>query len=161
MKNFRLFILIVFSLSSACNFSKGVRIDVNTGLHASYNGFGVDDIYLADQSNNKLSSNKVTMGAEVKIIADGVVNYVSKEGKVYPGCTIILTDTTGKEILNVPDAFSDLKDGKPQNEARALKATLTTGNPMLAGTTYHFKAIFYDKLKKENTITAEVDLQMQ
>ena len=161
MKNSRLFVLIIFTLVSACNFSKGVKIDVNTGLHASYNGFGVDDIYLADQSNNKLSSNKITMGAEVKIIADGVVNYVSKEGKVYPGCTIILTDTAGKEILKVPDAFSDLTDGKPQNEARALKATLTTGNPMLAGETYHLKAIFYDKLKKENTITAEVDLLMQ
>jgi len=161
MKNSRLFIFIVCTFLVACNFSKGVKKDLNTGLLASYNGFGVDDIYLADQSDNRLNTNKVAMGAVVKIIADGVVNYVTKEGKVFPGCTIILTDTAGKEILNVPDAFSDLADGKPQNEARALKATLTTGNPMVPGETYHFKAIFYDKLKKENTITAEVNLQMQ
>jgi hypothetical protein len=161
MKNSRLFTFLIFTLFVACNFSKGVKKDLNTGLLASYNGFGVDDIYLADQSDNRLNNNKVAMGAVVKIIADGVVNYVTKEGKVFPGCTIILTDTAGKEILNVPDAFSDLTDGKPQNEARALKATLTTGNPMLAGEIYHLKAIFFDKLKKENTITAEVDLKMQ
>ncbi|HEY6435197.1 MAG TPA: hypothetical protein VIY47_01290 [Ignavibacteriaceae bacterium] len=161
MKKPCLLYFIVFVLFCACNFSKGVKKDLATGLSASYNGFAVTDIFLADNSDNRLSSNKIPLGSEIKIIADGVENYVVKEGKVYPGCSIWLTSKDGKELLFVPDAFSDLKDGKVQNEARALKALLTTGEPMVAGETYHFKAVFFDKLKKENTITAEVDLLMQ
>jgi hypothetical protein len=161
MKNSRLFIFIVFTMLCACNFSKGVKKDLTTGLSASYNGFAVTDIFLADNSDNRLSNNKIPLGSAIKIIADGVENYTVKEGRVFPGCSIWLTSKDGKELLFVPDAFSDLKDGKVQNEARALKALLTTGEPMVAGETYHFKAVFFDKLKKENTITAEVDLQMQ
>jgi len=161
MKNHRLLYFIVFVLFCACNYSKGVKKDLTTGLSASYNGFAVTDIFLADNSNNRLSNNKIPLGSAIKIIADGVENYTVKEGRVYPGCSIWLTSKDGKELLFVPDAFSDLKDGKVQNEARALKALLTTGEPMVVGETYHFKAVFFDKLKKENTITAEVDLQMQ
>ena len=161
MKNSRVFSLIVFTLLVACNFSKGVKKDLTTGLSASYNGFAISDIFLTDESDSRLSNNKVPVGAVVKIVADGVENYTVKDGKVYPGCTIVLTDKAGKELLNVPDAFAELTDGKIQKEATALKALLTTGSPMVAGETYHFKAVFFDKLKKENTITAEVDLLMQ
>jgi len=161
MNNRRLLYFIVFVLFCACNFSKGVKKDLATGLSASYNGFAVTDIFLADNSDNRLGSNKIPLGSEIKIIADGVGNYTVKEGKVYPGCSIWLTGQDGKELLFVPDAFADLKDGKAQHEAKALKALLTTGEPMVAGEIYHFKAVFFDKLKKENTITAEVDLLMQ
>jgi hypothetical protein len=41
MKNSRLFILIAFALLSACNFSKGVKIDVSTGLHARIMDLGL------------------------------------------------------------------------------------------------------------------------
>ena len=161
MKNSRYLTLIVLTLFIGCNFSKGVKKDLATGLSASYNGFAVTDVFLADNSDKRLSSNKIPLGSEIKIIADGVENYTVKEGKVFPGCSIWLTSKEGKELLFLPDAFSDLKEGKVLNEARALKALLTTGDPMMAGEVYHFKAVFFDKLKKENTITAEVDLQMQ
>lgn len=132
---------------SSCNFSKGVKKDLATGLSASYNGFSIDDIYLVS-GDQKLGSNTIPLGTKIAIVASGVENFTEKDGKVFPGCSILLTDKSGKEILKLPDAFADMVNGTNAADAKALQATLTTGNPMVAGETYHMKARFYDKNKK-------------
>jgi hypothetical protein len=146
-------------LCCSCNFSKGVKKDLSTGLSTSWNGFAVDDVYLTIDEN-KLGSNKVALGKEINIVANGVENYEEKDGKVFPGCSILLTDKAGKEILNLADAFADMKDGVESNKASMLNATLNTGSPMVVGETYHLKTRFFDKLKAESEIVATVDLLM-
>lgn len=148
-----LLLLICFG----CNFSKGVKKDLSTGLSTSWNGFAVDDVYLT-VDGNKLSSNKVSLGKEILVVANGVENYEEKDNKVFPGCSIVLTDKEGKEILNVADAFADIKDGVAADKANMLTATLNTGSPMAVGETYHLKARFYDKQKEGSEIVATVDL---
>ncbi|MBC7848322.1 MAG: hypothetical protein H7Y31_01235 [Chitinophagaceae bacterium] len=160
MRSLTAFLAIILFVS--CNFSKGVKKDLTTGLSTSYNGFSVDDIYLTDGAGNKLGSNKIKLGSKVELFATGVGNYGVKDGKVYPGCQILLTDKkTGAEILNLPDAFADLKDGKNKTEASVLKAYLTTGDPMQVGSTYHLKTRFFDKNKVENQIVSDVDLLVE
>ncbi|MGZ8558165.1 MAG: hypothetical protein ACXWWC_07530 [Chitinophagaceae bacterium] len=150
-------ISILFIVSS-CQFSKGVKKDLNTGLSTSYNGFALDDIYLADENGKRLSNNKITLGSKVLILATGVDFFAEKKGKVFPGCTIILTDKNKKEILNLPDAFANMTDGTTAAEAKTLQASLNTGEPMIAGETYYLHVRFYDKNKKENEIVCNVDL---
>ena len=76
------FLLLFLSLViSSCQFSKGVKKDLNTGLSASYNGFALDDVYLADENGNRLSNNKITLGSKVLILATGVDYFSEKEGK--------------------------------------------------------------------------------
>ena len=159
-KNF-LFACIAFVLYSCSgSFSKGVKKDLNTGLTSSYNGFAVEDIYLT-ADDIKLSTNKITLGKEVVLVADGVDYYQVKDGKVYPGCRIILTDKNGKELLNLPDAFADQSTGLDKNKAGLLKAILTTGSPMEMGETYHLNVRFFDKNKKESEIVSDVNLVMK
>jgi hypothetical protein len=158
-KNNMLIAAIAITLFTSCNFSKGVKKDLTTGLSTSYNGFAIEDIYLT-VDDNKLSSNKIAMGKVVNIIADGVDNYTIKDGKVFPGCTIILTDKAGKEILKVEDAFADMSAGIDQAKASLLTATLNTGNPMIVGETYHLKTRFFDKQNKESEILSNVDILM-
>lgn len=148
-------------LCYSCNFAKGVKKDLSTGLSASYNGIAIDDIYLTDGGGTRLNSNKITLGSKITVTASGVDYLVVKDGKVFPGCTIILTDKDKKEILNLPDAFSDMANGTPVAEARTLQAYLTTGNPMVAGETYYLGVRFFDKNKKESEIVADVDLMMK
>ena len=156
-----LFALALMAVAS-CNFSKGVKKDLNTGLAVSYNGFAVEDAYLAqNDETNKMSDNKLALGSRVHVVLTGVDNYAETDGKVFPGCTIILTDQSGKELLNLPDAFSDASGGLNKAEATTLRATITTGDPMQAGATYHLKCRFYDKKKAENEIITHVDLVMQ
>ena len=159
----RFFVLqlaIIFILS-ACQFSKGVKKDLNTGLSASYNGLAIDDIFLADESGNRLKQNKVKMGEKVFVIATGVDHFTEKEGKVFPGCQIILTDDKKSELLNLPDAFESMTAGTTPAEAKTLQASLNTGQPMVSGATYHLSVRFFDKQDKEKNIVSNVDLVMQ
>lgn len=144
----------------ACNFSKGVKKDLNTGLTASYNGASLEDIYLADGSEKRLNSNKVSLGNQVTVLATGVQNFTVENGNVYPGCEIVLTDKNKKELLNLPDAFADQANGLPAAEANVLKGILNTGSPMAVGETYHLKVKFFDKKKPTTEILADVDIQM-
>lgn len=160
----RIFFFIVSStlvVLSSCNYSKGIKKDLTTGLSASYNGFGIDEIYLADAEGNKLSNNKIVLGNKITIIATGVENFNNKDGKVFPGCSIVLTNKNKKEVLNLADAFSDMVNGSPEAEAKTLQASLNTGDPMLVGEIYHLSVRFFDKQKKENEILADVDVLMK
>jgi len=159
----RIFVFIFsFTLVTlfSCNYSKGVKKDLTTGLSASYNGFAVEEIYLADNSENRLNNNKVSLGSKIAVLATGVNYFSVKDGKVFPGCRIILTDKNKKEVLNLPDAFADITNGTTEAEAKTLKASLNTGNPMEVGETYHLSVRFFDKNKAENEIVADVDILM-
>ncbi|WP_127124602.1 hypothetical protein [Pseudoflavitalea rhizosphaerae] len=161
MKQLSIPVILALLFSASCNFSQGVKKDLNTGLTTHYKGFRIDDSYLEDESGNKISSNKVDMGTTLFIIANGVTNYKEKNGRVYPGCKIVLTDASGKELLNLPDAFADMKDGFNPEEATKLSARLSTGDPMQKGSNYNLKATFFDKENKENLIVSEVKLEMK
>jgi len=162
MKRISIMLLALFiTISFSCNYSKGVKKDLSTGLSASYNGFTIDDIYLADASETRLNNNKISLGTKIAVTAAGVDYFAIKDGKVFPGCRIILTDKNKKEILNLPDAFADMANGTTAAEAKTLQAYLTTGDPMVVGETYHLNIRFFDKNKAENEIMADVDLLMK
>ncbi len=162
MRNLTFYSLILLlSVFSSCSFSKGVKKDLNTGLSTAYNGFALDDIYLTDTKGSRLANNKISLGTPLALVATGIANFEEKDGKVFPGCSILLTDKTGKEILNLPDAFAEMKEGTTAAEAKTLQASLSTGDPMVVGETYHLYVRFYDKNKKESEIVANVDLLMK
>jgi len=152
--------LALFMISS-CNFSKGVKKDLNTGLTASYNGAALEDIYLADSSENKLSSNKIKLGDKVMVLAKGVENFTIEDGKVFPGCHILVTDKNNKELLNLPDAFANLDKGMAAEDAKNMKGILYTGEPMAIGESYHLKVRFFDKKNTATEILANVDITMK
>lgn len=159
MRKFHFIILLFISLITiSCQFSKGVKKDLNTGLTASYNGFSIDDIFLTDGDRNRLDNNKISLGTTLLVMATGVKNFVEKNGRVFPGCTIVLTDKDKKQLLHLPDAFEDMKEGTTAIEAGTLQAQLNTGKPMFPGETYHLAVRFFDKNKKENEIVSNVDL---
>ena len=156
-----LMLVALIFLITSCQFSKGVKKDLTTGLSTSYNGLTLDDIYLADEGGNRLNNNKIKLGARVLIIANGVDYFTEKEGKVFPGCQIILTDKNKSEILNLPDAFADMTSGTTAAQAKTLQASLNTGQPMVNGETYHLLVRFYDKNNKEKEIASNVELKME
>jgi predicted small secreted protein len=140
-----------------CNFSRGVKTDLITGLKLSYKGFGVRDAILVDAGGNKLTSNKVQLNTKIAIAALGVENYGLKDGKVYPGLSLLVTDKNGKSILNAADLFEGI-EGYPPAQAAELRGTITVGRPMASGQTYHVKVHIWDKITPANEINAEVDL---
>lgn len=155
--------LLVFGfllVHASCKFSTGIKKDLGTGLTSTNNGLSAEEIILKENDGPRLQNNKITMGAKISVSAQGVENFEIKDGKVFPGCEIILTDKNKKEVVNLPDAFSDLANGTTEEETKILDATLTTGNPMVVGETYHLYVRYFDKQKKESEIVCNVDLVM-
>lgn len=155
-----MFAFTLLVLLASCNFSTGIKKDLTTGLTSVNNGLNAEDIFLKEYEGARLSNNKVKLGSKISLAAAGIENFELKDGKVYPGCQIILTDKNKKEVINLPDAFADMVNGSTEDETKTLNATLTTGDPMVVGETYHLYVRFFDKQKKESEIVSNVDIVM-
>jgi hypothetical protein len=152
--------LVAAFLFTGCEFSVGAKKDLNTGLSVRYNGLNAEHIFLAGADDSPLSTSDIVLGSQVKIIADGVTNFKEVNSKVYPGCSILLVGPSNDSIFYVPDAYQDLSEGKPANEATYLTALLNTGDPMQVNSTYLLKVRFYDKQDTAHFIRAECALKM-
>lgn len=159
MKN-HFIIPVLAVLVMSCNFSAGVNKDLTTGLFYSNNGLSVSEVYFVGPDNTPLNSNKVTVGTKVAIVIEGIENYELIDGKAFPGLSISVTDEQGNAVLSNDDLF-DGGEGYTPADASVLRGTVTVGDPMIAGQTYHVKLHAWDKNKNESTITAEIDIVVE
>lgn len=156
--------IITLVLSSiifaGCNFSKGAKKDLRTGLSFNYNGFMVQDVLLIDPANQRMTDNKVKLNTQILIVALGVNNYGIKDGKVFPGMMLLVTDKNGTPVINAADLFEG-DQGHPPASAAELRTAITVAQPMVSGETYHVKVHIWDKVKTDNVLNEEVDLVVQ
>ncbi|SEO47154.1 hypothetical protein SAMN05192574_108204 [Mucilaginibacter gossypiicola] len=150
-------IILCCIILAGCNFSRGVKTDLITGLKISYKGFGVQDAILLDAGGKKINSNKVQLNTKIAIAALGVEHYGLKDGKAYPGLSLLVTDKNGKTLLNAADLFENTEGYAPAQAAQ-LQGTITVGSPMASGQSYHVKMHIWDKVTPTNEINADVDL---
>jgi len=148
-------------LCSACSFSAGTNKDFATGLSYSYNGFGVERVVLVGPDNTIMGNNEVVLNSQIALVVEGLTNYELKDEKAFPGLMMTVTDKSGVAVISEADLFSEGKDGYPATDASALRGTITIGNPMVSGETYHAKIRIWDKVKPENELIAEVDLKVK
>jgi len=158
MKKITSLLLIASALVwCACSFSAGTNKDLNTGLSYTYNGFTVEEVVMAGPDNQAMSNNEVQLGTQVAIVVQGLTNYTLKDDKAFPGMMLSVTDKQGIAVINEADLFAE-GEGYSATDAAILRGTVTVGDPMVAGETYHVKMRIWDKIKPENELTAEVDL---
>jgi len=155
-----LLLLANLLISGACNFSTGSKKDFRTGLSFSYNGFIVQDVLLIDPANKRMTDNRVQLNTRIAIAAIGINNYGLKDGKVFPGMMLLVTDKKGTPVLNAADLFAG-DQGYPPANATELRGDITIARPMVAGETYHVKMRVWDKVKADNEINIEADLVVQ
>lgn len=158
MKTQTLFVIALCAfLPMSCNFSVGKKSDFQTGLSVSHEGFSIEESYLVGSDNTRKADNKVPVNGTVAIVLEGVENYALKDGKAYPGLMLIVTDVEGNPVIDEKDLLADY-DGVSPSDASVLRGTITAGNPMVSGKTYHVKMRVWDKNKLENEIVAELDI---
>jgi hypothetical protein len=160
-KSFYVLFVGVAGLCGACNFSVGTNKDLATGLSYSYNGFAVERVVLVGPDNNPMSDNEVVLNSQVTIVVKGLTNYELKDEKVFPGLMMVVTDKAGTAVINEADLFASGTEGYPAADASTLSGIVTVANPMVSGETYHVKIKVWDKVKPENELTAEVDLEVK
>lgn len=144
-----------FSLSA----SAGVKKDLNTGTKTTYKGFAVEEIFVVDSEDKELSSNEIPIDTKFSIVYQGIKNYTLKEGKAFPGLSLQVTDATGAYILNEADLLATYADGFSEEDASVMRGSVTIGEPMVSGETYHCKIRVFDK-NSDAEIVSELDFKV-
>ena len=154
--------LFAFSLLVlwSCNFSVGTNKDFLTGLSVTNNGFSIEGAYLVGPDNVIRKTNEAELGSEMAVVIEGIENYELKDGKAFPGMSMVVTGKDGKDVINEPDLFAD-GDGYPPADASILRGTITIGAPMKSGEVYEVKIKVWDKNKMDSEINVEVDLEVK
>lgn len=150
-----LVVVLCSVLLFACNSQNvsGITKDLSTGLTTQYTGIKPSKTILV-MNDEVLNHNDIPIGESFQLINDGVTGLVEKDGKVSVGCSLRITDKNGKVLLEQDDLFNR-KDTFRVDEARMLRCTVSTGDPMEWEEMYDVKVVFWDKFgngKIENTV---------
>lgn len=138
-------------LGLACNgkFSKGIKKDLMTGLSVTYDGFTIDEAVLLDSNGQTLSSNQVGLESKIKIKITGLDGFHAINGQVFPGASILVTDTNQVAILDEKELFSEYDStGCSIEDSRTITLSVTVGDPMQEGNLYIWKSRVWDKKGK-------------
>lgn len=134
-------LLIVFGLFSCGQPSSGINKNLNTGMTTTWSGMKPEESKMV-MNGEELNHNDIPIGESFEIINEGVTGLTVKNNKVSIGCSLEITDSTGKVLLSEPDLFA----GKNEMEkVDFLRCTVNTGEPMQWEERYTVKVIFTDK----------------
>ena len=150
-----LFLLMMIACSSPV--SVGVKKDLNTGLSSSYSGMEPEKAFLM-MNNEVLNHTDIPIGESFLLVNDGIRGLVVKDGKVRVGCSLKISDMQGNVLLEEKDLFAG-HDTFDEADAKLLKCTVNTGEPMKWEEKYKVTVIFSDKNGKgqiENNVTIRI-----
>ncbi|TAD98391.1 MAG: hypothetical protein EAZ97_10955 [Bacteroidetes bacterium] len=154
-KSVKLLTVLSFVLFLATSCSKSSK-----DLEVKKSGLVAGDIYL-EVDGKRLDKNEVLFGSNVFLFVAGLNNLEQKDGKVFIGCSMVVSDSTGKILAESEDVFAQYKDsGISPQDAANLNINMDTGDPMVAGSTYNWKARFFDRLNPKNEIKTETDVKL-
>jgi hypothetical protein len=151
-------VLVLFSLLSCeGGFRTGIKKDLGNGITTTWTNIEPQEV-LRVMNNEVVSHNQVVLGESFAVINRGVEGLVTKDGKVSVGCSLVITDSSGKTMLSEPDLFKG-NDVWDKEKARELKCTINTGKPMDWEQEYKIVVTFWDKYGKgklENRLTTHI-----
>ncbi|RYG38954.1 MAG: hypothetical protein EOO01_29455 [Chitinophagaceae bacterium] len=136
---------------------KGFTIDGSTGLNTKYDGMSPAETRMV-MNGETLNHTDIPLGEKFTIINDGIKGLTVKGKKVSVGCSLLITDTTGKTVLSEPDLFArnPIFD---KDSIQYLQCKVNTGSPMDWDQLYIVKVTFWDKYgegKIENTVRIRI-----
>ena len=96
-------------------------------------------------NEEKLGHTQIPLGEKFVVINEKVQGLVVKDNKISIGCSLLITDSQWKELLNEPDLFKNGGGIYDQKDAEYLKCTVSTGKPMDYDKEYKVAVKFWDK----------------
>ncbi|MBN2432444.1 MAG: hypothetical protein JXQ27_13290 [Acidobacteria bacterium] len=156
-----LFLLVVMLAGmGGCNFNVGTRSDFMSGLSVQNNGLSLEDAYLV-VGGAKLQKRTLSRGEDLVLSLEGVQGFTEIEGRVFPGASLQVKDTTGSIILDEPNLFAQYETtGVTPEAGRTLTISCTVGEPMRSGGEYRFSFRVWD-LRGGGQIHASATLSVQ
>ena len=134
---------MIFFIAGCSHKKIGVKKDLSTGLVTSYKDIEPAKALLI-MNDEVLNHTDIPIGEKFIVINDGVNGLVVKNDKVKVGCYLKITDSSGTVLLEEKDLFASNDEFLPK-DARMLKCTVTTGEPMKWEENYNVLVSFWDK----------------
>jgi hypothetical protein len=156
VKTFSVALIAIILLLNSCNtpVTAGIKKDFNTGLSSAYTGMEPEKVFLV-MNNETLNHADIPLGESFLLVNDNIKGLQPKNGKVTVGCSLKISDQMGKVLLNEKDLFAG-HDQFEEKDAKMLKCTVNTGEPMQWEEKYNVAVTFWDKNgsgKIENNVT--------
>ena len=149
-----LFVLLVYGCKHNL---AGVKKDLTTGLVTSYKEIEPEKAILV-MNDEVINHTDIPIGEKFILINDGIDGLVIKNDKVKVGCYLQIADKSGNILLEEKDLFAGNDEFSPK-DARMLKCTVSTGEPMKWEENYKVLVSFWDKQGKgriDNTVTIKM-----
>jgi hypothetical protein len=153
-------LFIISLVITGCNFSKGIKTDLKTGLTYAYNGFRVEGVKAYDTYLKPLKGNKLPETSTLHLEIDNIKGPVETEGKIYPGCSLTVTDKEGNVLIDKDDLYKDTENGLSPEEFVKPIIKVVLANPIVAGKVYTVRARFYDKKKESSYLEVNMDVEL-
>lgn len=142
-----LVIVCIATLFASCKGSvggtAGIKKDFGTGLSSTYKNMEPEKIFLV-MNDEVLNHTDIPIGEKFFLINDNVKGLKEKDGKISVGCSLKITDQKGKVLLDEKDLFKG-EDVFKKEDAKMLRCTITTSDPMQWEEKYDVQVKFWDK----------------
>ena len=147
------FILIIACSLPGCKMQvakSGIMKDFDTGLSASYKNIFPEEVTLI-MNNEVLNHTDIPLGESFILVNDKTTGLTAKNGKLSVGCSLLIKDEQGLELMNAADLFEG-NDELEANPTTVLRCTVNNGKPMEVGKKYQVTATFWDKYGDGNVV---------
>ncbi|MDN5217174.1 hypothetical protein QQ020_34195 [Fulvivirgaceae bacterium BMA12] len=115
------------------------------GITVMPKGLKVGSIFMTNQEG-ALQSNQVNYLEKIKLNFFNLKGLSRKEGKVFIGGSMVISDSQGNVMLEYTDLFSDYdQTGVDPDATEKVHFSLVIGDPLRRGETYTWKARIWDK----------------
>lgn len=109
------------------------RLNGDTELQSGIQGLQVGEIYIVDGDDKRISGSEVALNSKFSIVYEGLKNFTLKDGKVFPGLSIMVIDGNQNMVINEADLYASNSDGLTEEDASVLRAPVTVAEPMKPG----------------------------
>jgi hypothetical protein len=121
----------------------GINKDLNTGMTTEYHQMKPTRSLLV-MNGEEINHTDIPVGEKFVLVNDGISGMTTKDGKISAGCSLLIKDEHGNSVLHEEDLFAG-NDVFKEEEAKMLKCTVSTGNPMKWDEKYEVLVKFWDK----------------
>lgn len=151
-------LILAVSLLFACSgVSVSIKKDFNTGMVTTSRGMQTSNTRMM-MNDETLSEAAIPMGESFFIVNEGINGLTVKDNKVSVGCSLQITDKSGKVLLSEADLFKG-NDTFDKDKASYLRCIVNTGSPMEKNEKYNVSVVFTDKYGKgsvDNKVTIKM-----
>ncbi len=148
---------LILIVLSACN--QSVNKNLVTGAYSRGDGLTCEYTFIYINGEQK-NQNTFTLDSDIKVVFEDLSGFNKKEGKTYPGLSMIIVADDKDTIADYPDLLADLKDGTGLNPLTLNASFTTVSNYFDTAKKYKLHVKIWDK-KGKGTFVYELPFSVK